>query len=56
MATGVKPGVVVYYSGWPEPFQVGFAATVANDDAVPLVQMDPTGASVAAIAGGRYDS
>jgi mannan endo-1,4-beta-mannosidase len=55
-ATGVKPGVVVYYSGWQEPFQVGFAETVAHKDAVPLVQMDPTGASVAAIAAGRYDS
>jgi mannan endo-1,4-beta-mannosidase len=55
-ATGVKPGVVVYYSGWLEPFQVGFAKTAAHNDAVPLVQMDPTGASVAAIAAGRYDS
>ena len=56
MATGVKPGVVPYYSGWLEPFQVGFATTAAKDGAVPLVQMDPAGISVAAIASGGYDA
>jgi mannan endo-1,4-beta-mannosidase len=54
--TGFRPDVVVYYSGWNEPFQVGFAKTVANDGAVPLVQMNPTRTSVAAIAAGLYDS
>ena len=29
-ATGVKPDVVVYYSGWQEPFQTGFATTAAK--------------------------
>lgn len=56
MATGVTPSVVVYYSGWLEPFQVRFATTVAHDGAIPLVQIDPTSTSVAAIAGGQYDS
>ena len=55
MATGVRPSVVVYYSGWHEPFQVGFARTAANEGAVPLVQMNPTRTNVAAIAAGRYD-
>jgi Glycosyl hydrolase family 26 len=55
-ATGVRPGVVVYYSGWLEPFQARFAATAARHRAVPLVQIDPTGVSVAAIAAGKYDS
>ena len=55
-ATGVKPNVVVYYSGWMEPFQAGFATTVAHDGAVPLVQINPTGISVAAIAAGQYDT
>ena len=55
-ATGIKPGVVVYYSGWPEPFQAGFAATAANEGAVPLVQMNPTDVSIAAIGAGQYDS
>ena len=54
--TGVKPGVAVYYSGWLEPFQSQFAATVVREHAVPLVQIDPTGINLEAIASGRYDS
>lgn len=53
--TGAKPDVVMYYSGWFEPFPAGFAKTVANDGAVPLVQMDPERVSVADVASGRYD-
>lgn len=56
VATGIKPGVVVYYSGWLEPFQISFAVTVANNGAVPLVQIDPEHVSIAAIATGKYDS
>lgn len=55
-ATGIKPDVVLYYSGWLQPFQVGFATTAANDGAVPLVQINPTDANIAALAAGRYDS
>jgi mannan endo-1,4-beta-mannosidase len=55
-STGIRPNLVVYYSGWPEPFRSGFAASVARHHAVPLVQMDPTGVRVAAIASGRYDA
>jgi hypothetical protein len=54
-ATGATPDVLMYYSGWFEPFQAGFATTAAKNGAVPLVQMDPTGISVAAIAHGQYD-
>jgi mannan endo-1,4-beta-mannosidase len=54
-ATGVRPRLVGYYGGWLEPFQIGFASTVAKHGAVPLVQMDPTGVSVAAIGQGQYD-
>jgi hypothetical protein len=54
--TGVKPGVVVYYSGWLEPFQVRFAEVANEHKAMPLVQIDPTGVSLAAIASGQYDS
>jgi hypothetical protein len=54
-ATGARPDVLMYYSGWFERFQAGFATTAANDGAVPLVQMDPTGVSIAAIAAGKYD-
>ncbi len=53
--TGVSPDLVMYYSGWFESFPKSFAATAADDGAVPFVQMDPTGVSIAAIASGRYD-
>jgi mannan endo-1,4-beta-mannosidase len=55
-ATGVSPDVITYYSGWLEPFQAGFAASVAKHGAVPLVQINPTGVSLASIAAGQYDS
>jgi mannan endo-1,4-beta-mannosidase len=55
-ATGVKPGLVVYYSGWLEPFQARFATVASEHDARPLVQIDPTGVSLTAIASGKYDS
>jgi mannan endo-1,4-beta-mannosidase len=54
--TGVKPGLVVYYSWWPEPFQTSFVTTVTEHGAVPVVQMNPTHTSVAAIAAGQYDA
>jgi mannan endo-1,4-beta-mannosidase len=54
-ATGVSPDIVMTYSGWWEPFPVGFATTAANNGAVPLVQLDPTTVSVAGVAAGRYD-
>jgi mannan endo-1,4-beta-mannosidase len=53
--TGVTPNVTMYYSGWYEPFQVGFARTAAEHGAVPLVQIDPTHISLAKIAAGKYD-
>jgi mannan endo-1,4-beta-mannosidase len=54
-ATGVQPNVVVYYSGWPQPFETKFATAVAKAGAVPLVQMDPDNIKMAAIAAGKYD-
>lgn len=54
-AIGASPDVVMYYSGWYVPFPVRFATTVADNSAVPLVQMNPDGISIAAIASGRYD-
>jgi hypothetical protein len=54
-ATGARPDVLMYYSGWFEGFQTSFATAAANDGAVPLVQIDPTTASMAGIAQGKYD-
>ena len=54
-AIKTKPDVLMYYNGWYVPFPDKFATTAANNGAVPLVQMDPDGISVAGIASGRYD-
>lgn len=55
-ATGVQPKIVLYYSGWFEPFSSSFAKAAAEHGAVPLVQMNPTGISLASIASGKYDA
>jgi mannan endo-1,4-beta-mannosidase len=54
-ATKVRPRILVYYSGWLEPFNAGFARTAAGNGAVPLVQINPTDISISDIAHGRYD-
>jgi mannan endo-1,4-beta-mannosidase len=55
-ATGTTPRLVVYYSGWREPFKAAFAATVTRHGATPIVQIDPTDINVQQIANGRYDA
>lgn len=55
-ATGVRPGVVVYYGGWLERFQAKFAAMAATHGAAPLVQIDPGGINLKAITFGYYDA
>jgi mannan endo-1,4-beta-mannosidase len=55
-AAGIRPHIVLYYSGWLESFQAGFARTTAEHGAVPLVQINPEGTSLAAIASGQYDA
>jgi mannan endo-1,4-beta-mannosidase len=54
-AAGRQPNLVGYFSGWAEPFATAFADTVHEHGSTPLVQIDPTGASVASIAAGDYD-
>lgn len=54
-STGASPDVLMYYSGWYEPFQASFAAKAAKNGEVQLIQMDPDRVTVAAIASGRYD-
>jgi mannan endo-1,4-beta-mannosidase len=50
-----RPNLVGYYSGWKERFATSFAETVRGHGAVTILQMDPTGVSLAAIAAGDYD-
>jgi mannan endo-1,4-beta-mannosidase len=55
-AAGVKVNLASYYSAWNEPFQQSFAAALARQGAVPLVQVEPYGASLAAVASGHDDA
>lgn len=38
---GRQPNLVLYYSGWNEPFQTGFADAAAAHGAIPVVQINP---------------
>ena len=54
-AAGRQPNMSCYYSGWPQPFAASFAQTLHGHGVIPCVQIDPTFASVPAIAAGAYD-
>jgi mannan endo-1,4-beta-mannosidase len=55
-ATGVKPGIVVYYSSWDQPFSTSFAQTAWDHDAYVLVQLEPKGVALTSIAAGGSDA
>jgi len=55
-AAGRPPDLVGCFSGWAQPFDLSFAKSVHAHGAALLVQIDPTYASVPAIAAGVYDS
>jgi hypothetical protein len=50
-----QPNLVGYFSGWAQPFATSFAQRIHEHGAVAIVQIDPTFASVEAIAKGQYD-
>ena len=50
-----QPNLLGYYSGWAQPFDTSFAETLHKHGVIPFVQIDPTDASIAAIAAGTYD-
>ena len=52
---GRQPNLLGYYSGWAEPFDTQFAEMIRKHGIIPFVQIDPTDASVAAVAAGTYD-
>jgi mannan endo-1,4-beta-mannosidase len=54
-AAGRQPNLLGYYSGWAEAFDTPFAEMIHRHGLIPFVQIDPTDASVAAIARGIYD-
>jgi mannan endo-1,4-beta-mannosidase len=55
-AVGRQPNLVGYYSGWAQPFMLSFARKARKHGVTPYVQIDPTYASVPAIAAGEYDA
>ena len=55
-AAGRQPNLVGYYSGWAGKFDTSFAEMLYQHKISPFVQIDPTDASVAAIAAGTYDA
>jgi hypothetical protein len=54
-AAGRKPNLLEYFSGWAEPFDTSFAETLHKHHVIPLVQIDPTDATIADIPKGTYD-
>jgi hypothetical protein len=54
-ATGVKPGIVVYYSAWNNPFSTSFGHAAWDHDAYVLVQLEPRGVTLASVAAGGSD-
>jgi hypothetical protein len=52
---GKQPNLVLFYSGWAQPFPVSIAESMHRRGITPMVQIDPTLASVSAIASGYDD-
>jgi mannan endo-1,4-beta-mannosidase len=52
---GRQPSILLYYSGWNDPFQFRFADEAAAHHAVPFVQMMPKGQAMSSVAAGKYD-
>jgi hypothetical protein len=55
-ATGVRPNIALYYSGWYEKFRSAFATQAKENGAVPFIQIEPRGVQFAAIADGVYNA
>ncbi|HEY2507971.1 MAG TPA: glycosyl hydrolase [Streptosporangiaceae bacterium] len=55
-ASGARPDIAMFYSGWYAPFPTRFARRAASNGVVTLIQMDPVNISIKAIASGRYDA
>lgn len=53
---GRSPNIVPYYSSWFEPFQLSFAQAAEARHALPMVQIEPKGIHLSAIAAGKYDA
>lgn len=54
-AVGREPDLVLYYSGWGEPFLTQFAETAYTHGAEPVVQLYPGRLPLAQVAAGKGD-
>ena len=54
-AVGREPDIVVFYSGWGEPFLTRFAETAYAHGAEPFVQIYPPPGGLAQLAAGRHE-
>jgi hypothetical protein len=54
-AAGRQPNLIGYYTGWAAPFDTAYADEIHDHGAIPYVQIDPTDASIPALANGSYD-
>lgn len=55
-ATGHDPQIALVYRAWNRPFPTEFAQRVRAHGTMPLIQIDPSGISLQAIAAGHYDT
>lgn len=55
-SVGIKPNIILYYSGWGENFNTPFAKKVYRLGATPMVQIDAPGGVLSGIAVGQYDA
>jgi hypothetical protein len=53
---GRQPNLLLYYSSWGQPFDIGFADEALAHGAVPVVQLDPGHTGLSAIAAGGSDA
>jgi mannan endo-1,4-beta-mannosidase len=54
-ATGIRPGIVVTYQRFGDPFPAQWSESLAASQVLPLIQINPRKVSLADIAAGRYD-
>lgn len=54
-ASGSRPRIVESYQAFGHPFPTNWARALLSRKMIPLIQIDPQHASLAAIAAGRYD-
>lgn len=55
VSAGRRPNLALYFSGTRQPFALAFARQAHAHGAIPLIQMQPSGISMAGIVAGRLD-